>query len=191
VLPVIRFLEKPSYETAHKFVESGRYLWNSGMFIFRAGVLLDAMAEHMPRLRQGLERIEQALGTPREAEVMQAEYPHFEKTSIDYGIMEKLDNLACVSPGFTWDDVGSWGSLARHVEADGQGNVVQGKTVLIDAAENLVAGDDESLIAAVGVSGLIVVKEGNRVLICRRDQDQRVKELLKEIDGDPKLRRFL
>lgn len=191
VYPVVRFREKPSPDQAAEFVRRGDFLWNSGMFVFRTGVLLDAVAGHMPELHRGLTRIRDSLGTERERAVMAREFAGFPSISIDYGIMEKVGGLACLKPDFTWDDVGSWSALSRHLPGDADGNLVQGDAVLVDAADNVVVGDGESLIAAVGVRDLIVVKEGNRVLVCPRSQDQRVKDVLKRIDGNEAYRRFL
>jgi mannose-1-phosphate guanylyltransferase len=191
VFPVVRFREKPSRELAEEFVRRGSFLWNSGMFVFRTGVLLEAMAEHMPGLHWGLMRIRESLGSGGERAVMEREFAGFESISIDYGIMEKVDGLACIRPDFTWDDLGSWNALGRHLPLDERGNLAQGDVVLVDASGVVAAGDEGSLIAAVGVEELIIVKEGNRVLVCRRDQDQRVKEVLKRLEEREAHRRFL
>ncbi|MFW6180654.1 MAG: sugar phosphate nucleotidyltransferase, partial [Spirochaetota bacterium] len=191
VFPVVRFREKPSRELAEEFVRRGSFLWNSGMFIFRTGVLLAAMAEHMPGLHRGLARIGDALGSSREREVMEREFGGFEDISIDYGIMEKVDNLACLRPAFTWDDLGSWNALSRHLPLDERGNLARGAAVLVDASGTVAVGDEDSLIAVVGVEDLIIVKEGNRVLVCRRDQEQRIKEVLQRLEENEAHRRFL
>ncbi len=175
------FREKPSLETARDFVRRGTFLWNSGMFIFRADVLLSAIERHMPGMYRGLIRVGHSVGTAQEEKVKRDAYAGFESISIDYGVMEKAESIACIQPDFKWDDVGSWGALARHCDTDGAGNVVRGNTVLLDAQSNIIVGDDDTLIALIGIRDAVVVKEKNRVLICNRSMDQRIREVLAEI----------
>jgi mannose-1-phosphate guanylyltransferase len=188
---VRRFREKPSQEQARSFLEDGGFLWNSGMFVFRIEALLGAMAAHMPGLHGGLMKIRDAVDTPDEAVILAEEYARFEKTSIDYGIMEKISDIICLKVTYAWDDVGSWGALTRHLPADERGNVRQGDTALIDSDRNVVVCDDGSLVSLVGISDTIVVKQGERVLVCRRDTDQSIKKLLQNMAERPALDRFL
>jgi mannose-1-phosphate guanylyltransferase len=190
VYAVEKFHEKPSLECASEYVRSGRFLWNAGLFAFKISTFLDEMKIHMPRLYDGLMRIHGSIGTDREEAVKKEEFSRFESISVDYGIMEKAQNIACVKPAFVWDDVGSWGAVARHMEKDTNGNVSQGQVILIDTRDSIVLGDDESLISLVGLSDVIVVKEGRKFLITHRSQDQRVKEVIHRIDHNKNYARF-
>lgn len=181
VFRVRSFREKPSPEEAEGFIREKRFFWNSGMFTFRVDVLFEAIRIYMPELYEGMKVIDRTLGTPGERDVMKDVFDGLESISIDYGIMEKAKNIACVIPEFSWDDVGSWGSLSRHLTKNEDGNIIDGKVVAVDSDNDIVFGDEETLISLIGVRDMIVVKEGNRLLICHRDQDQRVKELLKKI----------
>jgi len=181
VYAVRRFREKPSLKRAREYIEAGTFFWNSGMFIFRVTALLDAMAEHMPSLYSGLMRIQESLDTGREERVKREEFDGFESVSIDYGIMEKSDRIACLKPRFVWDDVGSWSALERHRKGDENGNMHEGNIITVDSADSIVFGDSDSIIALVGMRNVIVVKEGKRILVCRKGSDQKVKEALKRI----------
>jgi mannose-1-phosphate guanylyltransferase len=190
VYDVEKFHEKPSLECASEYVRSGKFLWNAGLFAFTVSALLGSMKTHMPRLYEGLMCIHESIGTKREEAVKKEEFAQFESISVDYGIMEKARNIVCVRPSFLWDDVGSWGSVARHREKDTHGNVSQGQVMLIDAKDNIVLGDDESLISLIGLSDVIVVKEGHKILIAHRSQDQRVKEVVQRIDQNKNYSKF-
>jgi len=184
VYGVKKFHEKPTLECAAEYVRSGKFLWNAGIFAFKVSALLDAMKIHMPRLYEGLMRINKSIGTKTEDAVKKEEFAQFESISVDYGIMEKADNIICIRPSFVWDDVGSWGSVARHQEKDKHGNVSRGQVMLIDSKDNIVIGDDGSFISVIGISDVIVVKEGQKILIVHRSQDQRVKEVVQRIEQD-------
>jgi mannose-1-phosphate guanylyltransferase len=185
------FREKPSMEQALTFLERGGYLWNSGLFCFKAKTVLEAMKEHLPAMHAGFMRIYEGIGTPGAKETLRKEYEKFERISIDYGVMEKSKNIVCVRPKFSWDDVGSWSALARHRPKDMDGNVVEGDAVILNSQNNIVLGDPSSVIALVGVRDLVVVKEGERILICPKSQDQHVREALRRMAADEKLHRFL
>jgi mannose-1-phosphate guanylyltransferase len=191
VYDVKQFTEKPEEKKARLFVESGRYLWNSGMFAFRVREILGAIQQHMPGLYGSLMRIQESLGSGNEARVTEEEFGTLKSVSIDYGVMEKSSRIACIEPDFLWDDIGSWSALERYREKDEQGNVSEGDVVLFDSRDNIVLGDDRAVISLVGVNNLIVVKEKNRVLVCHRDHDQQIKEALKLMAGDDTLSGYL
>ncbi len=191
VFTVKKFREKPSFEKAKKYVEQGTFLWNSGMFIFEVSLFFEALKRHMPILHKGLLNIQNSIGTQRETAVKREEFEKFESISIDYGVMEKFDRIASLKPKFDWDDVGSWSALERHLQKDGKGNIVQGNVVTIDSSENIIIGDTSSLISLIGIDDIIVVKEENRILLCKKSMDQKVKDLLKEISRDRSKWQFL
>jgi mannose-1-phosphate guanylyltransferase len=185
------FREKPTVEQALTFLERGGFLWNSGLFCFKAKSVFEAMKEHLPAMHAGFMRIHEGVGTAGEKEIVREEYEKFERISIDYGVMEKAKNIVCVRPKFSWDDVGSWSALARHRQKDIDGNVVEGDTVIMSSRNNIILGDCSSVIALIGVHDLVVVKEGERILICPKSQDQHVREALRRMAADEKLHRFL
>jgi mannose-1-phosphate guanylyltransferase len=191
VYDVARFTEKPDERTARIFIESGRYFWNSGMFAFKTSEILSAIERYMPKLHASLMRIREASGTKEEENVTREEFGGMESVSIDYGIMEKSGSIACIAPKFMWDDVGSWGSLDRYREHDGMGNVTEGDVVLVNSRRNIVLGEEGSLITLVGVKDLVVVKEENRILVCHKDHDQKIKEAMKRLSADENRAKYL
>jgi len=190
VYRVKMFREKPSFEQALKFVEDGSFLWNAGLFTFKVKSILNAIKEYMPSLYSGLMKIYNSIGAEDENSVKKYEFERFNNISIDYGIMEKAGNIVCVKPDFLWDDVGSWGAVARHRNADNEGNVVQGNVIMIDSKNNIVVGEDNSVISLVGISDTIVVKEGDKILISLRSKDQKVKEVLKVLSRNKKYLKY-
>jgi mannose-1-phosphate guanylyltransferase len=184
VYTVKRFREKPSYGQAEEYVKAGSFLWNSGMFVFQASTLLGAMKIHMPSLYRGLMRIADNLGTEQEDRVKCEEFEGFESISIDYGIMEKFEHIACLKPGFAWDDVGSWSALERHRPADERGNILDGNVIAVDSRDSIVIGDGKSVISLIGMRDTIVVKEGERILICHKRADQKIKDALRIMEDD-------
>jgi mannose-1-phosphate guanylyltransferase len=191
VYRVKRFTEKPSLEKAAAFVRAGTFFWNSGMFIFNVQVLLDEMSLYMPDLYQGLTRIEEAMDTDAGQRVLEEEFSKFESISLDYGVMEQTDKLACLKPRFVWDDVGSWSSLLRHRTTDENGNIREGNTVVVDSHDNVVIGDKGSVVTIIGMRDTICVKEGERVLICHKGADQQIKDALKLMRENPENNRHL
>jgi mannose-1-phosphate guanylyltransferase len=191
IFSVKMFREKPTLKAAREFVRKGNFLWNSGLFAFKAGVILEAMRVHMPALHASLMRIYGCIGKDSEKSVKIREFEKLESESIDYGIMEKVSGIVCVKPAFNWDDVGSWGAVSRHVDADRRGNIVQGNVVIIDSSDNVVLGEENSIISVIGIHDLIVVKDGNKVLVCHRSQDQKIKESLKLMSEKKDYSRYL
>jgi mannose-1-phosphate guanylyltransferase len=191
IFRVKQFREKPSLEQAREYAAAGTYLWNSGMFIFKAATLLDEMRMFMPDLYRGLLRIRDNLNSDNVEEVKASVFANLESISIDYGVMEKSERIACLEPRFTWDDVGSWGALDRHRKGDEQDNITEGNVVTVDSTNNIVLGDDSSLVSMVGMRDTIVVKAGERILICRKDADQRIKEAIKRIAENDENAKYL
>ncbi len=178
---VAEFKEKPARRTARRFVESKEYYWNSGIFVWKAQDILTAIEKHMPELHTALKRISAALGTPREEQVIREEYEPLQKISIDYGVMERATNTVVLEATYRWDDVGSWESLGRLYEADNSGNVILAKHRAIDTANCIIAGEDDHLIATIGVSGLIIVQTPDATLICDRSRSGDVKLLVERL----------
>ncbi|MGF7396678.1 mannose-1-phosphate guanylyltransferase/mannose-6-phosphate isomerase [Thermoanaerobacterium thermosaccharolyticum] len=177
---VERFVEKPDYDTAVKYVESGDYLWNSGMFIWKTSTILNAIKEYMPQLYSALNVIKEHFDSDEIEKILYEEYSKLESISIDYGIMEKAKNVYVVPGDFGWDDVGSWTSIERLYEKDENGNVIKGNVVSVDTKKCIITGSDK-LIATLGIEDVIIVDTEDALLICSKDKAQNVKEILKEL----------
>ena len=186
---VKRFVEKPSFDTARDYVQSGHYFWNSGMFAWRPSVILAEMAKHLPELRAGLQEIEEASRRPATGDdtyaAVESVYQRLPSVSIDYGIMEKADNVAMLSGvGFQWSDVGSWLAWAEAEQrrAGEKGNITDGDVVLVDTEHCAVVGSRNTgkrkLIAGVGLRDLIIVETDDAILVCHRDSAQDVKQVV-------------
>ena len=172
-----RFVEKPDRESARGYLADGGYLWNSGMFAWRATDLLAEVRRQLPLLDDGVGAIGDAMGTDDEAPTLDQIYPILPRTSVDFGIMESARQCWCVPVDFGWSDVGSWSALAEVSTADESGNVARGRTLEIGAEGNILVGN-EVLIAAVGVRDLVVVATPDAVLVVPKDDAQRVKEVV-------------
>jgi mannose-1-phosphate guanylyltransferase len=171
---VRRFVEKPSEENAKRFLESGNYLWNAGIFLFRGSTLLDLVAVHQPELSRGLEAIAAAPDRLREL------YARLPADSIDYAIMEKLDGIATIPLDCGWSDLGSWEALAEILPPDSRGNAGRGDTLAVEARGNLLFAD-QGTIAVLGVEDLVVVRTGDAVLVMPKSRSQEVRKLVAEL----------
>jgi mannose-1-phosphate guanylyltransferase len=175
-----RFVEKPDEATARGYLEHGGYLWNAGIFAWRATDFLAEVARQLPLLAAGLERLAAALGRGDEAAVLAAVYPTLPRISLDFGVMEGAERCWVLPADFPWSDVGSWPALREVLPADRAGNVVRGRVVALDCAE-VVAVSDGPVLSVVGVAGLIVVATADGVLVTAADQAQRVKDVVAAI----------
>jgi mannose-1-phosphate guanylyltransferase len=181
---VTHFVEKPDRARAEAFVAGGRHLWNAGMFVFRAGVMLKSIGRHLPALAASLASLDAAAEKGDEARVLAEVFPSLPSISIDHGIMEKADRVAVVPGSFGWNDVGSWEvswELARH---DAEGNAVPDGTVTVDAANNLVkdlSTGKKRRFALLGVSDLVVVETDDAVLVMPRSRAQDVRAIVEEL----------
>lgn len=175
VLRVARFTEKPDRETAERFLRSGRYLWNAGIFVFRGATFLALVEEHLPELAAGLEEMAER------PERLAAIYPRLPRVSVDYGVMERLRELATVPLDCGWSDLGSWESLAEVLETDGSGGVFRGDVLSLDCSGSLLWAE-EGLVAALGVEGLIVVRTEDATLVLPRERSQEVRRIVERLE---------
>lgn len=174
------FKEKPDLETAQKYVASWRYVWNSGMFVWKTNTILKMFDRHAPEIYKGLMQFRDALGTPKEAEVLQKVYKNLPSISIDYAIMEKADRVLVIPVDIGWSDIGSWSALHDLLSFDGSANVVVGRHVGVDTYNCLVHGS-KRLVATVGLDNMIVVDTDDVLLICPKGRSQDVKTLLEKL----------
>ncbi len=179
--PVIRFHEKPGSAKATEYLEKGTFFWNSGMFMWRPSVFLKAWDKFLPAGREPIEKIGRALEGGDSSAAIEDEYPRLPAISVDYGILEKADNVVVIPADIGWSDVGSWDALGGILPADGYGNSISGKVESIDSAGNIFF-NPNGVTAAIGVKDLIVVADGGIVMVCRRGDSQRVKELMELLE---------
>ncbi|MBN1614194.1 MAG: mannose-1-phosphate guanylyltransferase [Deltaproteobacteria bacterium] len=185
VYKVRSFREKPKIEQAEAFLRQGGYLWNSGMFVWKASVILDAIALHLPRVYDRLRDIEDALDTPEEPTVLDRAYRSMEPISIDYGVMEKSKHVLVLGGDFGWSDVGSWDALWEITAKNDKGNAFRGEGPFVDIdTRNSLIISPKKLVALVGVEDLVVVETGDALLICRRGNSQTVKRVVETIEAE-------
>ncbi|WP_372995204.1 mannose-1-phosphate guanylyltransferase [Lutispora sp.] len=187
---VKRFTEKPNKEKAIEFVEDGRYLWNSGIFIWKGSYLLKQYKKHLPDMYDSMKKIRDGLGTDEEDSIIEEEYKKIEGISIDYGILEKSKDVYVIKCNFKWDDIGNWTAMERYMEKDEWGNQVRGRFVHMDSRDCIICGE-KRLIAAIGVNDLIVVDTDDVLLLCRRERDQDIKELLNKLSDHVEFKEYV
>jgi mannose-1-phosphate guanylyltransferase len=179
---VARFCEKPGEETARAFVASGRHFWNSGMFVWQARAIRREIERHLPELGRSLREIGGALGTSRLPPVLAAEYAKLGWVSIDYGVMEKAENVLMVEADFEWDDVGSWAAAAARRPRDAAGNAVEGKCVPVETKDSLVlSSDPDHLVAVLGLEGFVVVHTRDATLVCPKGRSEEIRKLVEAV----------
>lgn len=178
--PVDKFIEKPDLERAKQYLDFGGYLWNSGMFIWKASSILNAIEEFLSEIFAGLMRIRSALATPNEEDILQREFSLMEAQSIDYGIMEKSPYVYTVPGKFGWDDVGSWLATERIQGTDEEGNVLAGNVLAVNTYNCILQGN-EKLIAAVGLKDIVVVDTEDATLICSRGETEHIRQILSKL----------
>ncbi|MGB5488297.1 MAG: mannose-1-phosphate guanylyltransferase/mannose-6-phosphate isomerase, partial [Lysobacterales bacterium] len=178
---VAEFVEKPNEATAMKYLESGEYHWNSGMFCFRASTFLESLKRYAPDVYQAVNRVWEATDKSQSPIEFPAElFSECPSISVDYAVMERADNTAVVASDFGWSDIGSWKAISELYESDKAGNRIKGKAVLVGSTDCFVQGGDR-VIAAVGVKNLIIVDTGDAVLVADRHQAQDVKEVVAQL----------
>jgi mannose-1-phosphate guanylyltransferase len=173
--PVIRFIEKPDAPTAERFLASGNYFWNSGMFLWKNQTLLELFQQHMPDVYRGLCALRPLLGRG-DSEIYEI-FSSLPRISIDFGIMEKTSGLRLVPAQFVWDDIGNWASLERALPPDSIGNIAQGRHITLDSNNCVIYAQNE-MVAAFGVSDLIIVQAYGKVLVCSKDKAADLKKLV-------------
>jgi mannose-1-phosphate guanylyltransferase len=185
IFKVKTFAEKPNLQTAKLFLESGEFLWNSGIFVWRADTILKQIADNIPRWHAGLKEITEALGTPEEEAVIRHVFSSRKGISIDYGVMEHARHVAVVRATFGWSDVGSWDEVWRILPHDEQGNACQGNVLAVESKNNLLQ-VGQKLVALVNVDNLIVIETDDALLICPRDKSQSVRAIVDALEKSGK-----
>ncbi len=171
---VVRFVEKPDEKTAKKYLRSGRFLWNSGMFIWKAKVLEAAFASAAGDIGSLIGKVARSRGVNA---LLAREYGAMRAISFDYAVMERISGILVGKCAFAWDDVGSWLSVAGHFPKDAAGNVLIGKSVLRDVSDSIIVGSGARVTAVVGVRDVVVVDTGRAMLVCAKSRVQDIKKL--------------
>jgi len=183
--------EKPDFQQAEQFVQSGNFYWNSGMFIWKASTILKEIARWLPDLHAGLMKIKDALDSPDEAVIVPRVYRKLKSISIDYGVMEKADNVFMLQGDFGWSDVGSWDALWEISAKDKKGNVLTGGgNAIFEGTEGSLVYSPKKLVALVGIKDLIIVETKDALLICKKGCSQDVKKVVETLE-EKQLKKYL
>jgi mannose-1-phosphate guanylyltransferase len=182
VYSVKKFREKPARSVAEEYLASGNFYWNSGIFVWRARTILDALAKHEPAICDHLEVIQNHVGKPEFAEVFDREFTAIRGKSIDFAVMEHYSDVVVIEAPFNWDDVGSWQALARSVGADEAGNTIVGKHVGIRTERSIVRSSDGHLVVTLGMKDTIVVHTPDATLVADKQQEEAIREVVKALE---------
>ena len=180
--PVYRmrqFREKPKADIAREYVASGNFYWNSGIFVWKAGTILDALERHQPEMFARLSTIAKSFGKPGYDEVFKREFEAIRGVSIDYAVMEKADDVVVVEAPFDWDDVGSWQAIARLAGADADGNTVAGKHLGLGTQGSIVRSSGDHLIVTLGIKDCIVVHTPRATLVANKHDEESIRQVVK------------
>jgi len=189
-----RFVEKPPFDKAVEYVNSGQYRWNAGMFIWSFVTITEGLQKHQPEMAQACERWFKAAGTPRLKKILAKEYPELRRISIDFALLEHAQNVVMAEGNFAWDDLGSWNALARHLKADPEGNCAEGEFIHVDAARNLIFDArtrNRTPTAVVGLRDSILVLTDDATLLAHKSQAQKVKELVRKLAASKEFSRLV
>lgn len=182
IYKVKTFTEKPNLELAKTFIKSGDFLWNAGIFTWKVKNLLASFEKYLPEIFELFAAEKDKFDTPDEAEALEQIYPQCPKISIDFGVMEKADNVYVIPASFGWGDLGTWNSAWENMERDYLENAVTGKNVMvIDATKCVVNAPDNKLVLLQGLDDFIVVDTKDVLLICKKEKEQEIKEFVSEI----------
>lgn len=182
---VERFAEKPDRATAEKFIQSGEWYWNSGMFVWQVGTILREIERFMPRLHRHLAEIDAILGTSSEREALEPIWSQIQDQAIDFGVMERAEDVAVIPVNIGWSDVGNWATLFDLLPSDTHNNVVIGEHLGVETHNSLIYSPNR-LVATVGVQNLVIVDTEDALLVCPRDRAQEVKALVDALKRDNK-----
>ncbi|NOS70914.1 MAG: mannose-1-phosphate guanylyltransferase [Verrucomicrobia bacterium] len=191
-----RFVEKPNFDTALEYLNSGQYRWNAGMFIWSFVTITNGLEKHQPEMFAACQRwFKVATNGPKLAKVLAREYPDIKRVSIDFALMEHAQNVIVADGAFEWDDLGAWNALARHIKPDAEGNCAMADFIHVDAARNIIydarSKDRRTPIAVVGLRDSILVQTDDAVLLAHKSQSQKVKELVKKMAEDVRLKKLV
>ncbi len=182
VFKVKTFTEKPNLELAKAFLASGEFLWNAGIFIWQVKNIITAFEKYLPEMYDVFSAEREKFNTPAETKAINSIYPQCTNISIDFGIMEKADNVYVIPSSFGWSDLGTWNSAYENLDKDYLGNAVAGENVIVfDSHRNMVHNNNDKLFVLQGLEDFIVVDTDDVLLICKKDKEQDIKEYVAEV----------
>ncbi len=181
VYGVRQFREKPNAATAAEYIISGNFYWNSGIFVFKARTILDALCKHQAELYARLQRIDAATGTSQYDDVLQREFTAMSAISIDYAVMEHADEILVVEAPFDWDDLGTWQSFARLNGTDDAGNTIAAKHLGIDTTGTIVRGTDDHLIVTLGLTDVLIVHTPDATLVADKRDEESIRKVVERL----------
>lgn len=176
---VRQFREKPKADVARGYVDSGNFYWNSGIFVWRAATILDALRQHQPEMFEHLRRIADSFGKPDYQAVLEREFAAIRGVSIDYAVMEHAQDVAVIEAPYRWDDVGSWQALARLHGTDENGNTVIGKHLGVNTSGTIVRGPTDHLIVTLGLKDCVVVHTPDATLVANKHDEESIRQVVK------------
>lgn len=179
VWKVQSFREKPNRETAMKYVEDGHYFWNAGIFVWNIRTIVAELRKHVPALCTQMDEMAEGFGTEQEAETVTRIFPTCEKISIDYAVMEKAECIYTIPADFGWSDLGNWASLYGLLQKDEAGNAAIGKVSMYECRDCVVQTAEAKSVVLQGLDGYIVAEKNGRILVCKRSEEQRIKDFEK------------
>ena len=180
-----KFVEKPDFKVATKYVASGKYLWNAGMFIFPVSYMLRSIKRYCPHNSMCLTAIGKAIGKKNEDLITYQQFEKMESISIDYAVMEHVRGSITVQSTFDWNDVGTWAAIPEIQKPDENGNYITGEVTSFESSGNIVEVPEGKLVALLGVKDLVIVESGNAILVCHKDYAQKIKEATQQIADTP------
>ena len=176
------FVEKPSFSVAEAYLKGGQHFWNAGMFVWQTAQLMEALKEYLPEHAKMAEHLGEAWGQSNWLNLAKAAFEPLPKISIDYGLMEKLNQIAMVEASFDWNDVGGWAALESLISQDEAGNTIKGAAIIKDSENNIIISEDESRPTLVnGISDCVIVNAKVGTLVCHRSQIERIKGLIEQV----------
>jgi mannose-1-phosphate guanylyltransferase len=178
---VRRFREKPKKEVAEEFFKAGSFYWNSGIFLWKAKTILNALRSYEPEMFEHIERISQAIGTPDFHAKFVEHFKEIQGKSIDYAVMERHPKVVLIEAPFQWDDVGSWQAMSRLLKPDVDGNAVEGPYLGIDSKNMIVRSESDHLVVTIGMQDVIVVHTKDATLVAPKQEEERVREVVKQL----------
>jgi mannose-1-phosphate guanylyltransferase len=179
---VAQFREKPPAAVAQEYVEAGNYLWNGGIFVWKAATILAALAERQPECLAHLSRIADAWDTPARDRVFAEEFAAIKGISIDYAVLEHARDVVVIEAPFTWDDLGGWSAVARQRGGDADGNTVVGKHLGIESSRTIVHAGDDHLVVTMGLTDMLVVHTPDATLVAHRAHEEAVRKVVAELE---------
>ena len=180
VYKVVSFHEKPTLAVAKKYLNSGNYMWNSGMFVWTVNRILGQIRTHLPELYEGLMKIEAALGKENERKVIESVYSSLKAESIDYGVMEKAKNVLLLKGDFGWNDIGSWAAMEQIWPKDKDGNFLDAEVVSIESSGNIIH-STKKLVAVIGLKDIVIIETEDALLVCPKDRAPDVRRVVEEL----------